>query len=29
MPWKDKPDKNWRAAFPHLKLLLGDRLVTS
>ena len=25
--WKAKPDKYWRAAFPHLKLLFGDRMV--
>jgi putative transposase len=24
-----KPDKHWRAAFPHLKLLFGDRLQDS
>jgi putative transposase len=24
--WHDKPDKFWRAAFPHLKVLFGDRL---
>ena len=24
--WKERPDKHWRAAFSHLKLLFGDRL---
>jgi transposase-like protein len=24
--WKSNPDKYWRAAFPHLKVLFGDRL---
>ncbi len=24
--WRANPDKHWRAAFPHLKLLFGDRL---
>lgn len=24
--WKAKPDKYWRAAFPHLNVLFGDRL---
>jgi putative transposase len=24
--WKAKPDKYWRAAFPHLKVLFGERL---
>ena len=23
--WKERPDKHWRAAFSHLKLLCGDR----
>lgn len=27
--WKAKPDRYWRAAFPHLKLLFGDRLVAT
>lgn len=27
--WKAKPDGYWRAAFPHLKLLFGDRLVAT
>lgn len=24
--WKANPDKHWRAAFPHLQLLFGDRM---
>ena len=24
--WRTKPDKHWGAAFPHLKILFGDRL---